>query len=238
MANSKRKYLTIEELEEYADITVTDESEAWDQISQAEDLIDAYVGPQTKHVDRVHFGTLTSVNSTTLADTSSDSPLTQYDDNHFSYCVIEIIGGSGIGQTGTIVASDKSAGTITLDGTMAISLDSTSVYKVYQLGKFPRLADVYREQGTNTAYKSIPDAVRRAVAAQVQFIIEKGASYFSGDDSEMEAERIGNYSYQRSGAGVGGQSSIVKLIAPKARVLLAGFKRRSVELQADNPTWL
>ena len=233
---TKRNYLTIDELEEFANITVTDEAEAFDQIGQAEELIDAYVGYQPKHVDRVMQGQATAATGSTITDDSSDTPLYR-DNNFFTFCVVEIIAGTGFGQSAVISASNRDSRQITVSPAFSTAPDSTSVYKIYQLAKFPRKQDSFHTPDTLTYYKSIPEAVKRATAAQVQFIIEMGDDFFSGDGSEMSSDRIGNYSYSQ-GSGQGGQSALVRMIAPKARTLLRGIKNRLGRLEAENPTYL
>lgn len=231
-----RQYLTIAELQEFADITVTDEAEAFDQIGQAEELIDAYVGYQEKHVCRISQGQATSATLGTISDTSNDTPLFR-DNNFFTFCVIEIVGGEGAGQSSVISSSNRDARQVTVSPAFTTLPDSTSVYKIYQIGKFPRHCDFFHTPDTLTFYKSIPNAVKRATAAQVQFMIEMGDDFFSGDGSEMSGERIGNYSYSQGG-GQAGQSAVVRMLAPKARVILRGIKNRLGRLEAENPTRL
>ena len=103
--------------------------------------------------------------------------------------------------------------------------DATSFYKIYQLGKFPRHCDVtfYSQQTPDTYYKQIPEAIKRAVAAQIEFMIEMGDNYFSGDDANKQSESIGDYSYSNADGATG----INRLIAPKVKMLLRGIKRRT-----------
>lgn len=233
---TKRNYLTIAELQEFANITVTDEAEAFDQIGQAEELIDAYVGYQEKHVCRIVQGQATDATGTTITDDSSDTPLFR-DNNFFTFCIVEIVAGTGAGQSAVISGSNRDSRQITVSLAFNTTPDSTSIYKIYQLGKFPRHCDFFHTPDTLTYYKSIPDAVKRATAAQVQFMIEMGEDFFSGDGSEMSGEHIGNYSYSQGG-GQAGQSAVVRMLAPKARVLLRGIKNRLGRLEAENPTRL
>jgi hypothetical protein len=230
---SRRGYLTIDELEEFADIEVTDNAEAEDQISQAEEIIDAYVGAQEKFFPRVFQGEVSAVSNSnkTLADTGSGSQLHVIDD-YFKGCELEIIGGAGAGQRGIIESSSKDNRTVTLAAAFSVTPDTTSVFRIYQLGKFPRYSDVYTNRAGTKYFKAIPEAVKRATAAQVQFIIEQGDKYFSTDQTDMTRERIGNYEYEKAGAGSGvGQSSLVKLLAPKARALLRGIKNSTGQFE-------
>lgn len=234
---SLRKYATIADVEEFADITSTDDIEFEDRISQSEELIDAYVGYQEKAVPGVHPGRATSVSGTTLFDTSSDTPFT-YDDDYFTYCVIEIIGGTGSGQQRSISASSKTNKSITVSAAWTTAPDSTSVYRIFQIGKFPRARDVYHDPDNLTYTKSIPEAVKRAVAAQMAYLVDKGDAYFSGDGTEMESESIGNYSYSRGAGGSSMASASVKMLGPRVRTLLKGYKFSGGRIIPENTTCL
>jgi len=218
MPTSNRDYLTIAELEEFADITVTDETEGLDRISQAEEMIDAYVRFQEKFLEESIKG-LASSGSTSQITLQTDQQ-NVYDKDYFLGCMVEIIGGTNKGSRKRITASTR-AGVLTTD-TFSSAIDNTSFYKIWQIGKFPRYCDVefYDQNGTTQYFKSIPEAVKRAVAAQVQFMIEMGDAYFASDKADLQSESIGDYSYTK----VAGGSSLDKQIAPKAKILLDGIR--------------
>lgn len=220
---SRRRYLSRDELEQFADITITDATESDDQISQAEEMIDSYVGAQDSFFKGTYFGKATGGSSTTLTLQADQQNSAQTD--FYKGMELEVVGGSGAGQRTTIKASTYS-GILTFD-TLTTAVDSTSVYKIYQLGKFPRKKDVFFDGNNtpNTYYKTIPEAVKRAVAAQVEFMIKMGASYFSSNKSELQSETIGDYSYSK-GNVIGSGGSIKNLIAPKAKILLRGLLNR------------
>lgn len=215
---SRRGYLSQDELKQYADITISDSPEAEDRISQAEEMVDAWVGYQEKFMDHAiqGLGSAGAADTITLESTQQNS----FDIDYFKLCQIEIIGGTGAGQIRKITTSTK-AGVLTVDENWDTNPDSTSFYKITQLGKFPRRGDVitHMESGVTTYYKSIPEAVRRAVAAQVQYMIDMGDNFFSTDKSELESESIADYSYSR-------KAGSHMLIAPKAKLLLRGIKNR------------
>lgn len=225
---SKRQYATIAEVEEYADVTSTDADEFEDRITQAEELIDAWVGFQQKAVYQVYQGEVSSVNGQTIYDTGSGSPLASKD-NFFKGCTIEIIGGGGAGASRTIASSDYTDRSLTYEGDAIAGLDATSVFKIYQLGKFPRYKDMSQNRAGTTYYKYIPEAVKRAVAAQVEYIINQGDEFFSTDDTDKDSESIGNYSY--SGGSASQKSALVRLVAPKARSLLKGITNRTGQIE-------
>jgi len=221
--SSRRRYLTNAEAEEYADIIISDSDEADDQISQAEEMIDAYVGPQRKHIRVELEGMATAGTTTTLIDTSSDTPL-NYNDNYFNYCEVEIVAGTNVGETRRISSSDRTVNEITVNAAFSSAIDSTSVYRIRQLGKFPRVKDVFSKTVSGEAiyYKAIPEAVKRATAAQLQYVIDKGIEFFSGA-TDKDSERIADYNYSvKAGAE--------RLIAPKARLILKGIMSRKGRL--------
>ena len=217
---SRRAYLSIAELQQFADITVTDNDEAADKISQAEEIIDVYVGPQEKAIKFDISGRAVSATSDTL--TLQTDHQNVYEIDYLLLCEIEILGGTGGGQRRKITGQTK-AGVITVGSDWTTTPDSTSFYKIYQLGKFPRLKDVHYH-GLSIPYqyyKSIPEEVKRAVAAQVEYAINMGDKFFSTDKAEKQEEKIADYSYVKSGAG-----SSSRLIAPKAKMLLKYIKCR------------
>jgi len=218
---SKRGYLDIAELQEFADITVSNDTEAYDQISQAEELIDAYVGFQRKAVDYVIEGHATAGSDTSLTLESRHQNNMQQD--YLKGLQVAIVGGTGIGKIATITGQTY-AGVITFSSIGAV-LDSTSIYRIRQIGKFPRQKDEFYDSSAATPvyYRQIPEEVRRATAAQVQFMIEKGTEYFAGDGANLKSESIGDYSYTK---GSGGTGSISDLISPRAMGYLRGIVNR------------
>lgn len=216
---SRRGYLSQDELAQFANIVINDTDEADDVIGQAEELIDAYVGFQNKFIKEPLQGRLSSSGSTTQHTLQTDH-LNSVQDDYWVGCEMEIVGGTGAGERRRITDSTY-AGVVTTDA-FSTALDSTSVYKIHQLGKFPRVEDVFYDGNNtpNTYYKSIPEAIKRAVAAQVDYIIQMGDAYFQTDKVDYQSESIGDYSYSK------GTASIDKLIAPRARTLLKGIINR------------
>lgn len=216
---SRRRYLTQAELEEFADIDVTNVTEGDDKISQAEELIDAYVGPQDKFYQGELVGKAQSGSTTGFKLQSEHIDTNQSD--YWKDCEVEIVGGSGVGETKRITASDN-AGNITTD-TFSTALDNTTIYKIYQMAKFPRFKDcTFESQHTSKWYKSIPEMVKRATAAQLEYMINMGDKFFSTDASKKTSESIGDYAYSKEGSS----ASIENLIAPKAKNFLKGILNR------------
>lgn len=214
----RRNYISAQDLTDIG----ADGTEA--RAALAEELIDAYVGWQDRHINGTYFGQVSAVSNSnkTFADTSGSGSLGQ-NDNYFSYCVIEIIGGTGAGQIAPIVSSDYSDKTVTIATAFSTTPDTTSVFKIYQLAKFPRVKDVFGGISGNLYAKSIPQAVREATIAQIEFIVAQGDNYFTSAGTDMESESLGDYSYRRGSASAD-TSTLVKQIAPKARTLLRGIK--------------
>lgn len=219
MAATKRQYVTLAEVSEYADIVISDNDEAYDQISLAEEMIDAYVGYQDKDIKEEYYGIATGGTTLTLIDSSTDTPL-NFLDNYFKYCEIEVIEGTNSGQVRPISDYAKDTHTITVANAFTSAIDSTSVYVIRQSSKFPRVRDSYTLN--QIYYKTIPDAVKRAVMAQVQYIIEMGTDFFM-DVVDFDTESLDGVSYSvRSNAN--------RIIAPKARLYLRGIMNRKGKL--------
>ena len=208
---SRRGYLSQDELKQFANITVEDSEEANDIISQSEEIIDGFVGFVRKFISEKFHGNATSGTVTTLIDTSGDSPFA-YNDDYFKGCEVEILGGTNEGKRRKIASYDKTNQTITVDETFTTPIDDTSVFIIYQLGKFPRVKDV--ENLSSVYYRRIPEVVKRAVAAQVKYYIEKGVEFFHGA-TDYSSEDIGEW------RGVN-RENIDRVIAPLARQLLLG----------------
>lgn len=221
LATSRRGYLSQDELEQYSNITVTDAGEADDVISQAEEMVDAFVGPQDSFLNETIEG-LAAAGSTNTITLESEQQNT-YDKDYFKGCEIDLVGGTGEGQRAKITGSTR-AGVLTIDSNWDTQPDATTFYQIHQLGKFPRRQDTtsHTNDSVVTWYKNIPEAIRRAVAAQVEFIINQGDEFFGSDQTDKQSESIGDYSYNMGNVAAG----LSRLIAPKAKLLLRGYINR------------
>lgn len=226
----RRGYATIAEIQQFADITVTDETEGIDQLSQAEELIDAWVGAQEKARPETRKSEVKSATSTTLTEIDNLNVLYLADD-YYKGCEVEIIGGTGAGQIRKVASSDRTSKTVTITEAWSTIPDSTSVFRIYQLGKFPRCHDRYTNSVGTKYYFTIPDAVKRATAAQLQYMVTQGANFFASDELDKQSESIGNYSYSR-GSGTT-KSDLVQLLAPRARQMLRGIANRTGRIVND-----
>lgn len=221
---SRRGYLSQTELAQYADITIVDPTEADDQISQAEEIIDGFVGAQDKFVGYELRGLVSAGGSATFTMEQIHQNNMQLD--YLRGCWVEIVGGTGEGQKRKITGQTYE-GVITLETAFSPAVDTTSYYQIWQLGKFPRHCDVNFD-GIHTPqryYKTIPEKVRRAVAAQVEYVVNQGAIFFASDKIDMQSENLGDYSYSKGKSGTG--STLGRVIAPKAKILLRGIWNRT-----------
>ena len=225
--SSRRHYLSQTELQQYADISITNSDEADDKISQAEELIDNYVGFQDSFLKNEITGRCSSAGGSNTLILKADQK-NVYQNDYFKLCEIEIIGGTGEGQRRKISASVYASGQITVDENWATNPDTTSFYRIYQLGRFPRREDVkyYTDETPYQYYKTIPEAIKRAIAAQVEFFVNMGDKYFASDKVMKQSESISRYSYSKAEGKVG----INSLIAPKAKMLLREVLNRVGEL--------
>lgn len=230
---SRRQYLSQTELAQFADITIIDPTEADDQISQAEELLDTYLGPQDQFFDTDFSNIVEGKFSAAGPSGGSTSGYLEsrhsnvFLTNFFTYCEVEVIGGAGAGQRTIISASTYPSTYITFRDALTTPIDSTSIYRIYQLGKFPRKRDVYLDSINPPSpiyYKNIPENLKRATAAQVEYMIQQGPMFFKTDDIFKNAEQIGDYSYQKARDGSG--TGIELMIAPKAKMLLRGYLNR------------
>jgi len=216
---TKRGYITEAELESYADIAITDSDEAIERMNIAEELIDRYVGFQNSFMRYDIVGTASAGTTLTLTDTNSGSQINSTTENRFSYCMLEIIGGTNAGQSRTII-SNTTAGVLTVESAFSSAIDNTSVYRIYQLAKFPRSQDY--KLVNSIYYKFIPEAVKHATLAQVEYMIEMGDDFFiSGVDKKDE--NIDGYSYNIP-------KNVKRMIAPKSRMYLKGIFNRKGKL--------
>lgn len=227
---TKRNYLTSTELNAYLGITATDA-----EIERAEELIDAWVGFQERFLHRTVRGEVTNSATNKIIDDQGGLYIT---DDYFKGAELEIIGGTGLGEIRKITASSRDEKSITYDGAN-IAVDTTTVFVLRQVGKFPRHKDAYTNRDGLKWYKTIPEAVKHAVACQVEYMAQLGDGFFNTDQSDKMAERIGNYSYSKGGGGNSGAmpSSLSRMIAPKARTLLRGIRNPGGRLVPEKTSW-
>lgn len=217
--SSKRGYITAAQVNDEYGFTPTDA-----QLNRAEEIIDDYVGFQDKYISWDIKGLLAAggSNNVTLEQIHQNN----MELNYLRGCWMEIVGGTGEGQSRKITGQTL-AGVVTLESSFTTPLDATSFYRIYQLGKFPRDCEDVVFDGLHTPnqyYKNIPQLVRQAVAAQVNFINEMGDEFFNTDKADKQSESIGDYSYTKGQKAATGRYA---LVAPTAKALLRGIINRT-----------
>lgn len=217
--DTARGYLSKTELGNLAPGVTGTDDEKVALIDRAEALIDSYIGHQQQAVKYELRGVARAASENTLQLSAEDTQGAN-GVNYLKGCAIDILDGTGEGQSRRISGN-------TLDGTITVSEnwdtepDTTSYYRVYQVGKLPRMGkDLTNDtvNGENRYFRVIPVAVKQAVAAQAEYIQQMGVEYFSGGDSNMQSESSDGYSYTRGENGTSGKG----LIAPAVRSILAG----------------
>lgn len=225
--STKRNYATIEQIQEYANITVTDSDEAWQQIEKAEEMIDAYVGAHTRFHHRTTVGEIGALSADSLTITDAYGGYLDRIDNYYKGLLFVVVAGVSTGKTAMVTSSSYANKSLTLD-TVIEDLQPGCVFELRQIGKFPRLQDAHTNRMSTLWYTQIPDAVTRAVAAQLEYMINQGDEFFSTDQADKSSESIGNYSYSKQAGG--SSSSMQRMIAPQAKVLLRGYVNRGGRL--------
>lgn len=229
---SRRNYATIAQVLADTGYTVTDAD-----ITLAENIIDAYVGRPDQFIDKDFSNSLEGVVQSGSPSNSQFTPEQRhqgvYQNNFFTGCEVEFIGGVGGGQIAVIKSSDYLSGVITLRDNLTTPVGGDSAYRIYQLAKFPRKKDVYLDglHTPNQYFKNIPVEVRNATIAQVEYMKSMPSQFFTTDDMFKNSERIGDYSYQKARDGSG--DTISQLIAPKAKTYLIGFVNRKGRMIID-----
>jgi hypothetical protein len=213
MIETKRGYITKAEVESYCDIAITDSDEGIERMELAEEIIDKYVGFQNSFVRYEVTGIATGGTTTTLIDTSGNSLLGSSVDGRYTYCTLQILSGTNAGEERLITQHDTSESEVTVHKAFTSAIDETCVYRIYQLAKFPRTEDV--KIIDNVFYKFVPENVKKACLAQVEYMAEMGDDFFlSGVDKK--SENIDGYQYEVP-------RDIRRSVAPKAREYLKGI---------------
>lgn len=208
--STKRGYLTDSQ---YQSITGNDGLgvTATATIEKAEAIIDGYIGFHSKARPELS-GTVKAATTTTV---TLSNELTGVD--YLKGCTIEFLSGNLAG-TLTVIQGNTADNIITVVEALDAAPALNDMYRIYQVGKYPEtLANTVISDVTHYA-PLIPQALREAVAYQVEYMQELGDATFSGRAGLVDSERIDNYSYSLGDNAKGGRI----LIAPKARQALAG----------------
>lgn len=188
-------------------------------IAKAEAIIDGYIGNW-----QPHFNEIVTVPSSAQAgeitlNAQDRASLPGVD--YLKGLAVEFLNGEAAGET-RIIESQGSDGVITFDQEFSDEPADGDIVRIYQAGKVPRRGTddvISREVINERIYiRNIPQPLREAVAAQIQYMQELGDEFFDGQASSLDSESMQSYSYQRGESAKGGKA----MVAPKVRQLLAG----------------
>lgn len=227
MAYSRFNYLGTSGLAELIPTMsgVTDHAIAADFISDAERMIDAYVGGVPRF-----YCDLTGTFSATLPSGTLIVSGSSFGDRRRNYWAV---GGhyltiknstetSVVGAKRLIVASVS--GTVTLASGFGVNVPSGAEYVTSQVSRFPRWCD-----SDPWGSPELPDALAQAVAYQVEYAIAYGSeSYGLGDDAVVtgDDELVTNRSYgsgYSEGRRAEARQGLAAWVAPKVRAILRGL---------------
>lgn len=223
MARSELNYLQPTQLAQFVHsmASVTDEELAAKFISDAERMVDAYMGPAPKFYGRL---TLDLTANLTSGNTAlSTSTVGERRPNYWAkggvYVRVTDGPAAAIGEERLVVGSDDEQ--LTLVSGFSVDLPSASAkLELYQRSVFPRFWDV-DAQGD----PFLPDVLPRAVAWQVEYGVHYGSAEFGLGDSGITAEPGGVQSRSYGGGysetrDTSQSSGLAVWLAPKTRAVL------------------
>jgi len=205
--------------------TVTNEEMAARFISDAEHIIDAYVGPAPKfYIDS------TGESDALLASGATAWFGNRWGDRHPNYWArggvyVEIIDNAPaavIGEERLIVASDN--GFVTLASGFSVDVPAGALFNFVQRSRFPRWSDRMA-----TDMPDMPPQVKRATAFQVEYGFLFGSEQFGlsdpsvadGESTEIQSRSYASgYAESRAVGSASSKRGLALLIAPRARAEL------------------
>lgn len=227
MAYSDFNYIRPAELPEIlvTMASVTDEALAARFISDAEHIIDAYVGPAPKFYVG---GSGASIAALASGDTAfyGDRWGSRYP-NYWSQggTYITVIAGapaSVLGQSRLLVGSDVNL--VTLASGFAADVPAGAIFNFEQRSRFPRYWD-----RMNLDFPDMPMEVKRATAFQVEYGFLRGSeeeglseqSVADGEATEIQSRSYSSgYAESRAVGSASSKRGIAALISPRARAEL------------------
>lgn len=208
---------------------VTDHALAAKFITDAERMIDAYVGPFPKFYSDLTgtFNAQLASGAVTVSGSGFGSDRPNYYAKGGHYLIIMNVPGAPtsalIGTKRLIVASVS--GTVTLATGYDEAVPASTEYYTHQESAFPRVIDT-----DPTGTPQLPDELEQAVAYQVEYGIAYGSESYglgddavvTGDDGAVGSRTYGSgYSESRvTGAGPGSRAGLAAWVAPKVRAIL------------------
>jgi hypothetical protein len=207
---------------------VTNEAAAAKFISDAEHIIDAYVGPAPKF----YIGTTGSTASLIVSGATA-FPADNWGQRHPNYWAqggvyVELVDGipaALVGQRRLIVASAN--GSVTLASGFDADVPAGALFNFDQHSRFPRYWD-----RMNTDMPDMPFELERATAFQVEYGFLFGSEALGLSESTVADGELGEiqsrsyasgYAESRAVGGASQKQGLALLIAPRARAELRGL---------------
>jgi len=240
MARSRLNYITPGKLAQYIHTMsgVTDNDQAASFITDAERIVDAYVGPAPRfYTDQ------TGDTSAVIASGTSASVVTAdvFGDRRPNYWakgghylhVLDVPGSPSsalIGESRLIVAS--TSGQVTLVSGFLTDVPSGSTFWLHQESAFPRVWDT-----DNFGTPRLPDVLENAVALQVEYGILYGSEAFGLGDSGVATDEGASVQSRTYASGYsesrqpGQERGLARWTAPRARALLRSIMSNAGRLR-------
>lgn len=225
MPNSVYNYILPTELAAriHSMASVTDESVAATFISDAERVIDAFIGPGQKFYQRLGGEVLATVASgaTSLTASIFGDRRPNYWAAGGAYITIVSAADSALNGERRLIVSSLNPNTVTLASGFSAALAAGAQFHFNQESAFPRVWD----QDT-WGNPDIPELLKEAVAAQVEYGIAYGSEAFGLGDTTISADTAGDITSRTYGSGYSEsrdarrRDGLAVWIAPRARVLL------------------
>ncbi len=240
MARSRFNYLTPENLAQYIHTmaTVTDNDLAAKFITDAERIVDAYVGAGPRF-----YSDLTGSNTNTITSGASAAVVsgTVFGNRRPNYWakgghyleLLDIPGNptsADIGQSRLITAS--TSGQVTLLSGFSADIAAGASFWLHQESAFPRVWD-----SDPFGTPQLPDELEQAVAWQVEYGIQFGSEEHGLGDSAVATDLGGQVQSRTYASGYsetrvpGEARGLARWVAPKARAILRRIMHNTGRLQ-------
>lgn len=225
MSYSDYNYIQPSELAEriHSMASVTDEAIAATFITDAERVVDAFVGPGQKFYQRLGGQTSAEIASGATALTAAifGSRRPNYWAAGGAYIRLVSAADSSLNGERRLIVASANPDTVTLASGFGATLAAGAEFQFQQESAFPRIWD----QDT-WGNPDMPELLKAAVAAQVEYGIAYGSEAFGLGDDAIVADTAGDITSRSYGSGYSEsrdarrKDGLAVWIAPRARVLL------------------
>lgn len=201
------------------------------ELNLAEELIDTYCAEYIQPSLKAPFYNVESyLDATFSGNTVTVTSTDTLEANYLKFCNIEIVDSANADEVGTQYAVVSSNNLIlTLDS--SVSLTGSKKIRLYQLGKFPRVADC--DQSDTEFFKRVPPAIRQAASYQAWFIKERPDLFENNHEIDLyNSESIGRGGQHSYTGGSPSQMAFLlnaatvldRMMSPHAKTLLQKYK--------------